>query len=154
MHGFALGVYFVKHAWEEHRAIHARVERAQAVGVVILHADAPKDVVPCAAAFFLGLVEALDAYLLQVQFRLFGADERRSYTYIHLFAFVGFETNHCTGMLVFCFQLICIDIAIGNGNDLLTILVLSGETTPEMLLAAKDEPDIVCKGLPSLTPLL
>ena len=46
------------------------------------------------------------------------------------------------------------DIAIGNGNDLLTILVLSGETTPEMLLAAKDKPDIVCKGLPSLTPLL
>ena len=93
VHGFALGVYFVKHAWEEHRAIHARVERAQAVGVVILHADAPKDVVPCAAAFFLGLVEALDAYLLQVQFRLFGADERGGHAGMYLFAFLGGEAD-------------------------------------------------------------
>ena len=46
------------------------------------------------------------------------------------------------------------DIAIGEGTRALTILVLSGETTPEMLLNAKEMPDLICKGLPSLTPLL
>ena len=83
-----------------------------------------------------------------VRYEFFGKPSRHTLDYV--LDYTGLKENE----IAFVGDRLYTDIAIGNGNDLLTILVLSGETTPEMLLAAKDKPDIVCKGLPSLTPLL
>ena len=46
------------------------------------------------------------------------------------------------------------DVAFGKNCGFVSVLVLSGETTPEMLLTANEKPDIICSGLPALTPLL
>ena len=115
MNDITFRIYFVEASGEKYRTIQAGVESTQMVDIVIFHFDASQNIIPHFTSFGCNLVYIIAAQFFQIQFRLFGADERRSYTYIHLFAFVGFETNHCTGMLVFCFQLICIDIAIGNG---------------------------------------
>ena len=50
------------------------------------------------------LFNVVRTQLFQVQFRLFRADKRRSYTHIYLFALAGFETDQCTGMIVCRFQ--------------------------------------------------
>lgn len=83
-----------------------------------------------------------------VRFEFFGKPSRHTLDYI--LSATGYEEDE----IAFVGDRLYTDIAIGEGTRALTILVLSGETTPEMLLNAKETPDLICKGLPSLTPLL
>lgn len=83
-----------------------------------------------------------------VRYEFFGKPSR------HTLEYVLEATGYREEEIAFVGDRLYTDIAIGNGNKLLTILVLSGETTPEMLLSAVEKPDIICEGLPSLTPLL
>ena len=114
MNDISFRVYFVEASGEKYRTIQAGVESTQMVDIIIFHFDASQNVVPYLTAFCRNLVYVIFAQLFQVQFRLFGADERRSYTYIYLFAFTGFKADQCAGMLIVGFQFIGIDVTIGN----------------------------------------
>ena len=83
-----------------------------------------------------------------VQLEFFGKPSR------HTLDYVLEKTGYREDEIAFVGDRLYTDIAIGSGNGVLTVLVLSGETTPEMLLTANEKPDIICSGLPALTPLL
>lgn len=83
-----------------------------------------------------------------VQLEFFGKPSR------HTLDYVLQKTGYREDEIAFVGDRLYTDIAIGNDNQVLTVLVLSGETTPEMLLTAKEKPDIICTGLPDLTPCL
>lgn len=46
------------------------------------------------------------------------------------------------------------DIAIGNGNDALTILVLTGESTEEDVITSETKPKMICQSLKEVKELL
>lgn len=46
------------------------------------------------------------------------------------------------------------DIAVADGTAVTSILVMSGETTPELLAASKYRPDFVLRDLEELSKLL
>jgi len=83
-----------------------------------------------------------------VELEFFGKPSR------HTLEYILEKTGYREDEIAFVGDRLYTDIAIGLGTEALTILVLSGETTPEMLLTAKENPDIVCTGLSALTPLL
>ncbi len=83
-----------------------------------------------------------------VKLEFFGKPSRHTLDYILE------KTGYQEKEIAFVGDRLYTDIAISSGSDSLSILVLSGETTPEMLLNACEKPDLVCPGLAALTPLL
>ena len=116
VHGVSVSVNLVEAAWEQHRAVEARIEGAQVVNVGVVHLDAAQRFVPGFSALFCHLVKRAVAHLFQVQHSLFGADKRRCYAHQHLFATFGVEAHDGAHMVFFGFELALFNVAIGNGG--------------------------------------
>ena len=116
VHNVSFGIYFIEASGEQYRTIQAGVECTQMVDIIVFHFDTSQNVVPYLAAFRCNLFNVVRTQLFQVQFSLFGADERRSYTHIYLFALAGFETDQCTGMIVCRFQFVGVNHTTGYGS--------------------------------------
>ena len=116
MHHVSFGIYLIETSGEQYRTIQAGVECTQMVDIIVFHFDTSQNVVPYLAAFRCNLFNVVRTQLFQVQFSLFGADERRSYTHIYLFALAGFETDQCTGMIVCRFQFVGVNHTTGYGS--------------------------------------
>ena len=52
VHGVSVSVNLVEAAWEQHRAVEARIEGAQVVNVGVVHLDAAQCFVPGLSALF------------------------------------------------------------------------------------------------------
>ena len=52
VHGVSVSVNLVEAAWEQHRAVEARIEGAQVVNVGVVHLDAAQCFVPGFSALF------------------------------------------------------------------------------------------------------
>ena len=99
MNCFALRIYFIEHTGEKHGTIQTGVECTHTVFIIVFYLDASQHVVPSLTPCFLRLLEGFLADFLQVQFCLFGADERGSDLGMHLFAFLRGETDSCSHMI-------------------------------------------------------
>ena len=116
VHHVSFGIYLIETSGEQYRTIQAGVECTQMVDIIVFHFDTSQYIVPYLAAFRCNLFNIVRTQLFQVQFRLFRADKRGSYTHIYLFALAGFETDQCTGMIVCRFQFVGVNHTTGYGS--------------------------------------
>lgn len=95
-----------------------------------------------------GSIAALIKASTGVELPFFGKPSR--YTLDYVLSVTGYQENE----IAFVGDRLYTDIAVGEGTECTTILVLSGETTPEMLRASNIKPTLVLGGLKDITPLL
>ena len=95
-----------------------------------------------------GSIAALIKASTGVELTFFGKPSR--YTLDYVLDVTGYQENE----IAFVGDRLYTDIAVGKGTDCTTILVLSGETTPDMLRASDIQPTLVLEGLKDIIPLL
>ena len=114
MYDFALHILLVERAWEEHRAVEARIERAEVVDVLRLHLYLAQHVVPCLASARLHSVEIVVAKLLEVLYSLLLRDERRGDAHVELLAALCLEAYDGTGVVALAHQFATLYLSVHN----------------------------------------
>ena len=99
-------VIFIEHPREEDGTIVARVESTESVDIIIFHFDTAQCFVPSIPCSSLCLFKVFSVQLFHISFSLFETDERRGDASMYLFTLSCHETNGCSGMIGFQFQLI------------------------------------------------
>ena len=98
-------IHFPEHAWEQQRTVQARIEHTVLVECTTLYISLTQYFVPLSLTLFYYSIKCIVTQFLQVQFSLFRADERRSYTSMNLFTLLSLETDNGTCVEVSLFQL-------------------------------------------------
>ena len=111
---FALRVLLVERAREEHRAVEARIERAEVVDVQRLHLYLAQHVVPCLASTSLHSVEIVVAKLLEVLYSLLLRDERRGDAHVELLAALCLEAYDGSGVVALAHQFATLYLAVND----------------------------------------
>ena len=106
MYRLSFGIHFVEHTREQHGTIETGIECTDTVFIIILYTDASQHIIPSLVSGFLGLFKSLVAYFLQVQFRLFGTDERRSHFGMYLLSSLGLEADSGSYVIGLQFQML------------------------------------------------
>ena len=114
VYDFALHILLVERAWKEHRAVEARIERAEVVDVLRLHLYLAQHVVPCLASASLHSVEIVVAKFLEVLYSLLLRDERRGDAHVELLAALCLEAYNGTGVVALAHQLATLYLTVHN----------------------------------------
>ena len=119
VHHTSVGVGLVEAAREKERAVKARIERAEVVGVVVGDLHTTQNLVPPCPATCRHLVDAVVSELLQIEQRLLRTYERRRHTHVDLLSALHAEAHDGTRMIARGAERGGVYVAVGDGGGIL-----------------------------------
>ena len=135
VHVIAVPGNLIEGAREQHRAVQARVERAQVVNIAVRGTDAAQHLVPALPPLFLDDIEVVVSQFLEVEQGLVNADKRRRDAGRHLLATTGGKPHDGARM-----------VTGGALHALMQHAVLHGVERGEGLIKRDNEPILEAVG--------